>query len=217
MKVPFSPEQFFEIFREYNEAVWPMQAVLVLGALTAVTAVVLNCRRSRALACAILGSFWGWAGIGYHLAFFRRINPAAFAFGLLFLVQALVLFRAGWREHAARRAGRGRITKGLGGLLVFYALIVYPWLGSLSGHVYPYSPTFGLPCPTTIFTVGLLMLAGWSVPRHVLAIPLIWATIALYAAFELGVHEDFGLLPAILAGLRLMEPQKLVPNSPWMA
>ena len=213
MNVPFRPDQFLEVFREYNEAVWPMQTVLVLGALAATTTVVMNRRWSRAAACTILGFFWGWAGIGYHIAFFRRINPAAFGFGLLFLVQAFVLFRAGWRAQAARRAGRGRISKGLGGLLVFYALVVYPWLGSVSGHPYPYSPTFGLPCPTTIFTLGLLMLADWSVPRHVLAIPLIWATIAVYAAFELGVHEDFGLLPAILAGLRLMEPQKLLSDS----
>lgn len=40
MNLPFTPEQFFEIFRQYNEAVWPAQIALNLFALTAVDLIV---------------------------------------------------------------------------------------------------------------------------------------------------------------------------------
>lgn len=36
MKLPFTPEQFFEVFRQYNEAVWPTQLALNLVALIAI-------------------------------------------------------------------------------------------------------------------------------------------------------------------------------------
>lgn len=46
-----------------------------------------------------------------------------------------------------------------GAVSVLFALALYPaWL-SLSGHRYPAFPSFGLPCPITLFTVGMLGLA----------------------------------------------------------
>jgi hypothetical protein len=44
-----------------------------------------------------------------------------------------------------------------GALLVFYAMVIYPLLDSVLGHGSPQAPLFGVtPCPTTIFTFGLL-------------------------------------------------------------
>ena len=37
---------------------------------------------------AILALFWGWMAVAYHFAYFARINPAAWLFAGLFLVQA---------------------------------------------------------------------------------------------------------------------------------
>ena len=87
--------------------------------------------------------------------------------------------------------------------LISYALMVYPLLGVLFGHVYPAAPTFGAPCPTTIFTFGVLFLLREPFPRYVLVIPILWAGIGGSAAFSLGVAEDYGLIVAGLAGLAL--------------
>jgi hypothetical protein len=59
-------------------------------------------------------------------------------------------------------------------------------------------PTFGVPCPTTIFTVGLLMLAT---PRlwRLSIIPVIWSVIGGSAAFLLGVSADYALPVAGIA------------------
>ena len=57
---------------------------------------------------------------------------------------------------------------------------------------------FGLvPCPTTIFTFGMLLLAGR--PRRLLLwLPLLWSAIGFFAAIKFGIREDIGLL---LAGM----------------
>jgi hypothetical protein len=84
---------------------------------------------------------------------------------------------------------------------MLYALVIYPVLGLLAGHRYPSAPTFGLPCPTTIFTFGVLLLAREKLPRFLFAIPMVWALIGFTAAFAFGVYEDYGLL---IAGLALI-------------
>ena len=54
---------------------------------------------------------------------------------------------------------------------------------------------FGVaPCPTTICTFGLLLLAAGPVPLWLIAIPVIWAGIGSTAAILLAVREDLGLL-----------------------
>jgi hypothetical protein len=80
--------------------------------------------------------------------------------------------------------------------LILYALVAYPLLGVLLGHHYPATPTFGAPCPTTIFTFGVLLWCQRRVPAWLLIIPGLWALIGLSAAISLGVPEDVGLFVA---------------------
>ncbi len=92
-----------------------------------------------------------------------------------------------------------------GSALVVYAAVLYPLLGTALGHGYPYSPAFGLaPCPTTIFTLGLLLWTDRPVPKAVLAIPTVWALVGSMAALRLGIIEDVGLLVAALAAVSLL-------------
>jgi hypothetical protein len=58
-----------------------------------------------------------------------------------------------------------------------------------------------VPCPTTIFTFGLLLWTERAVPKYLLVIPLLWTVIGSSAAWLLGFWEDLGLLVAgILSG-----------------
>ena len=41
------------------------------------------------------GPHWAWSALAYHAAFFTRINPAAWLFAALFLVQATAFFWSG--------------------------------------------------------------------------------------------------------------------------
>lgn len=88
-----------------------------------------------------------------------------------------------------------------GKVLVGYALVGYPLIGYLSGHYYPQTPTFGAPCPTTIFTIGVVLWAQPARAGRLLAIPVAWAGIATAAALQLSVPQDYGLTAAGLAAV----------------
>ena len=74
--------------------------------------------------------------------------------------------------------------------------MLYPAIVRAEGHAFPRLPTFGVPCPTAILTIGFLLAAGRSLPRVVAVIPLVWAFIAGSSAFLLGVRADLMLLAA---------------------
>jgi hypothetical protein len=89
----------------------------------------------------------------------------------------------------------------MGIILVAYALLIYPVLGYWWDHIYPASPTFGLPCPTTIFTFGILLFSSSKISPWVFIIPFLWSLIGFSAAFSLGIKEDTGLLVAGLLSI----------------
>lgn len=142
---------------------------------------------------------WLWMGVVYHLVFFRAINPAAVAFGAAFVLQSALLLRYGLGRD--RLAFRPRLDdRGVtGGLLLAYALVGCALLGAALGHVCPAASTFGLPCPTTIFTLALLLWIMPPVPWPLLVIPVGSAVVGRSAAVQVGVREDFSLAVAALA------------------
>ena len=146
----------------------------------------------------ILGLFWVWMGVVYHWTFFRAINPAATLFGVLFVLEGIALVARGAVRRGLRFRFRATLQGLAGALLLAYALVAYPLLGYAAGHRYPAMPTFGLPCPTTIFTLGLLLWTEPPVPRLPLLVPLAWSAFGASAALQLGVWEDLGL---VVAGL----------------
>jgi len=205
MKPPFSIEQFLEVFQSYNLAIWPAQLVAYVLGILAVVLVFRKTRYGDFIISVVLAIFWLWMGGVYHLAFFTSINAAAYLFGVAFLIQGLLFLIFGCYRHQLsfrpERSGYG-IT---GGLLILYAMVIYPLLGALFGHAYPYAPMFGVaPCPATIFTFGLLLWTDKQVPKSLLVIPGLWALVGSTATLFLGVPEDAGLLVAGVAGMALL-------------
>ena len=101
-----------------------------------------------------------------------------------------------------------------GAALIVFALVIYPILAYVAGHRFPATPTFGLPCPTTILTLGLLLWADPPRPWSVLVIPLAWSALGASAAVQLGVWEDFGLVAAGGLTLALMLLPRAVETQP---
>lgn len=67
-------------------------------------------------------------------------------------------------------------------------------------------PAFGVaPCPTTIFTVGVLMTGPWRMVRWLLAVPFLWALVGGSAAVLPAVPQDTGLIAtaAVLGAVAL--------------
>ena len=88
--------------------------------------------------------------------------------------------------------------------LIVLALMVYPSWSTLAGHRYPELPTFGLPCPTALFTIGMLALLVTPYPRAPLVVPVAWCLVGAQAALFFDVLPDLTLLVAAAVGLALI-------------
>jgi hypothetical protein len=162
VSLPFTPEQFLGVFAEYNDALWPA----VIGFWLASLGVLVATWRkptsySRALTY-LLAALWAWNAIAYHVWFFTRINPAAWLFGAVFALQAVLFMWAGARTRIEYFTSDGVMAR-VGASLTVYAL-TYPFLTMAVGHQYPAAPTFGVPCPTVILTIGLLLSVRGGIP-----------------------------------------------------
>ena len=209
MQLPFTREQFFDLFAAYNEALWP--AVVALWTASAVTvAVRLTARHPHdRWVSALLVGHWAWSALAYHVVFFTRINPAAWFFAALFLGQAVLFFRVGVVQQRLSFAPWGHAWAPLAWGLIAYSL-AYPLINAIDHLSLLRIPTFGLPCPTTIFTVGVLMLAtprSWKLS----IVPVIWSAIGGSAAFLLGVHADLALPVAGIA-LTIFSVRRTTPE-----
>jgi hypothetical protein len=131
-------------------------------------------------------------------------------FAAIFLLQAALLFWFGVIRRQLSFTASGTPWTPIAWLLVTYALL-YPAINVAEHRSVLNTPTFGLPCPTTIFSAGLLLLAT---PRiTVLAIaPIVWSAIGGSAAFIFGVTADYVLLFAG-AALAVFELQKEVSDA----
>ena len=204
MRLPFSTDQFFRVFSEYNLAVWPAQVVLLGLALIAVLLIVRPRRRSGRIISVVLAALWAWLGLAYHVAFFARINDAAYAFAAVSLAgAALFLWQGAYRSRMQFRWQTD--ARSIGGIaLITFALVGYPLWTWVDGHTYPAMPTFGLPCPTTLFTLGVLCFLVRPYPRSPLAVPLAWCIVGSQAAVLLDVHPDLSLVVAGAVGIALV-------------
>ena len=103
--LPFTTEQFLDVFGRYNQAIWPLQVVTYALGLVAVGLALRPVGPSDRTISLILAAFWLWTGLVYHLVYFREINGAAVLFGALFVVQgALWLLVGVVRPRLAFRA-----------------------------------------------------------------------------------------------------------------
>lgn len=145
-----------------------------------------------------LAFYWFWIGIVYHLMFFTKINTAAYGFAALFVIQSILFFYHGFIKHSLQFKYSHNVNGLIAIVLFLYALIFYPLLGYYFGHYYPATPTFGLPCPTTIFTFGMLLLLEGKIRKGLFIIPVLWSVIGFTAAIKLGLLQDIGLLVAAI-------------------
>jgi hypothetical protein len=205
MPHPFTPDEFFDVFRRYNEAIWPAQWGLAALAIIAVMLALRHESRASRWVSVLLAVLWFWMAVVYHLAFFADLSRIGIVFGLAFGVQGALFSWLAVRPHPTSYRARSSLALVVGAALIAYAIIIYPALGYHWGHRYPANPTFGVPCPTTIFTLGLIVWASRSIPRRLAIVPLAWAVVGTSAALNLGVLEDFGLpAAAVLTGWMLV-------------
>jgi hypothetical protein len=203
--MPFTIKEFLEVMAQYNNAVWPMQLLLLLLAIVALALAFTHVKFKNKIINGILAFLWTWMGVVYHIAFFSSINKAALLFGGIFIIQGFIFAYFGAiRNDKLQYHFNWNFAVILGLLFLLYALIIYPILADAFGHTYPSMPTFGLPCPTTIFTFGILLFAAKRIPWYTFVIPFLWSLIGFSAAFNLNITEDYGLVFAGVVGTAVL-------------
>jgi len=219
MNLPFTSEQFFSVFKLYNQAIWPGQIVAYLLGLSILAVMIKNPRWSGRFVIGALALFWIWMGAVYHIIFFSMINPAAWVFGILFIVQGIILAIFGIILNRLEFGFTGRLNVIVGALLIFFSMLFYPLLGHAFGHIYPASPMFGVaPCPATIFTFGVFLFARTIIPCYLFILPLLWSLIGMSAAINLHVPQDYGLVVAgIIGTIMIFMNNKKIKRSPSLS
>jgi hypothetical protein len=194
MALPFTRDEFLGVFAAYNTALWPFVVALWIASAVLLIATLVSPRAPRRAIRGLLALLWAWSAVAYHAACFTRINPAAWLFAAMFLIQAEIFL---WTDEdlVLRIRVRRSLRDAIGIALIVYAL-AYPALAFAEDLHYPDMPLFAVPCPTTILTIGFLMLADPPPHGVVSMIPIVWAVIGGSAAFLLGMWLDVGLIAA---------------------
>jgi hypothetical protein len=209
MKTPFPIDQFFTIFENYNSNVFPAQILIILGGLLCLILLHLQKSFRNKLIGGFLAFLWIWTGGIYHIALFTGINKAAYAFGAIFILQGIFFLIETFFRNKLIFHFEGRIRDFLGYFFVLFGLIIYPVISYLLGMSFVRTIALGLPCPSTILTLGFLMLTDRGFSKYLLIIPSLWAVIGLSAAINLGVYQDFMMIvAAILANIFLLGKKK---------
>ncbi|MEL1251151.1 DUF6064 family protein [Aurantiacibacter gilvus] len=207
--LPFTRDQFFEVFAAYNAVTWPAVIVAYLLALIVLVLVWRGTPQAGRVVAAVLALMWGWVGIVYQALFFIPVNPMARVFALAFMIQALLFSYHVWKRRGLEYGARSRLRTGAGATMIVYAMIFYPLIGFLAGERYTAIPLFGVaPCPLVIYTFGLLLWAS-RVKWWLWVVPAMWALVGGSAAILLSVPQDRALpLSAIVALLILWKDRR---------
>ena len=138
--LPFTNDQFFQLFESYNRTIWPVHIVAYSLAGFVLWAILTSRSWNWRIAAFVLSLLWLWNGIAYHLAFFTSINPVAYGFAILFVAQGLLFFASALSERGPYFVVGEDWRTAIALATITYALIIYGVLGSLAGHGWPVLP-----------------------------------------------------------------------------
>lgn len=191
--LPFTRDQFFEVFAAYNADTWPVAILAYPLAAIGVFMAWRGTATAGRVAAIVLAVMWAWVGAVYQGIYFSQINPIALAFAGAFVLQALLFAVHAISGRGLEFGPKSRVRAVAGASMVLYAMLVYPIIGVAVGERYSAIPLFGVaPCPLLIFTFGLMLWAACA-RWWLWIVPLLWAAIGGSAAILLSVPQDWAL------------------------
>jgi len=203
--VPYTRDVYFRLFDTYDDAIWPSQIVAYTLCFLALWITLRPFSGSSRIVSAILAAAWIWNGVAFHMLHFARIDWVAWPLGLLFVIQGLCFFVTGTLlDRLDFRSTAAGIPGKVGIAFAAAALFLYPLLESPFGLAWPGTGLVGVaPGPTTLFTLGLLLLVAPRAPVFLFAVPLLWSAVAGASGLVLMVTEDIWLAPATVVAVVL--------------
>jgi hypothetical protein len=192
--LPFTAEILFSSFGQYNRALWPLWIVAPAIALALVLLTLRPVRHGDRAIGALLALGWLWVGVGYFILHFAAFDFAAPAYGVLFVLQALLLAWTGVVRGRLAFRFTGALFGWCGLSLALAAVLAWPLVDALTGHAWQSVRVAGLaPAPTAVFTLGMLLLSAGRTPVHLALVPLLWTLVAGARAWILTIPQDLAL------------------------
>ena len=100
MGLPFTSDQFFGGFAEYNRSFWFVGLAWWFASAAALAGAWRNPRKWSGVLMYLLATLWIWNAVAYHALLFTSINPAAWLFAGLFTIEGVPA------DHRASRQDR---------------------------------------------------------------------------------------------------------------
>jgi hypothetical protein len=197
-----STETFWLRVGAYNEATWPIQAVMIIAAVILTYLVFAKPGKKTDIAMkAFLVFAFAWNGVVFFLIFLR--NPVSMFTGVPLFIVVSVLFAVD--IFTKKTKFHLPDAKWKRGLTIVWLLLValYPLVGwAFVGHAYPQMLLPLFPCPLTVFAIALVAAATPNVDKKVFIALLPWALMGLPKCFgALDCYEDCILFAAGVYGL----------------
>ena len=186
-----STETWWDQIEAYNNAIFPMQIIIVVVA--AVLTYLLFVKpdtKTNNMMKAYLSFTFAWNGIIFFLIFGKEL-PGTFLGAPLCILVAILFV---WDIFANKTQLRVTDIKWQRYLMMLWILLafLYPLIGFALGHYYPKTCIFGvMPCPTTVFALALLAAAIPKIDKKVYILLLVWALPAFGKCLgALDLYED---------------------------
>ncbi len=193
----FSIEEFLLVLESYNLDIWPLQIVVYVLIILVLFFSLKPTKYSTKIVLSILSFLWLFNGIVFCFLYWAPTHIFGYIFGVCCVVQGLMFIYSISKSDITMSSPDKTYTL-TGILFVLYAIIGYQIFGYYLGHIYPEFFSVGLvPCPTTIFTLGIFLIINKSIPIKYFVIPLMISLGGFLAAYN-GIYEDIGL---IIAGI----------------
>jgi len=198
-------ELFWTGVGRYNEAMWPVQAMLVvLAAILTYRVFARPGPRTDVWMKAFLSFAFLWNAVVFFLVYVR--NPISTLTGVpLFLVVAAFFAIDIWAKKTAFGVPDVRWKRAL--TIAWLVLVAsYPVIGwAFLGHTYPRILLPMMPCPLTVFAIALVAAAAPRADKKVFVALLPWALMALPKCFGvLDCYEDCILFASGVYGLAVL-------------
>lgn len=200
----FTLAEFLEMISRYNLTFWPLQIVAFILGIFVVLLAIWNGTHSGRIVSAILVFYWLWVGLVFNLLYFSPIFPMAITFVFLFVLQAVILIFAGVFKGTLSFKFKMDLYGIMGVILVIYSMVGYPAIEYLLGRGYPSLLPFGLvPCPMTVFTLGVFLWSERKPKWNVISIPILYSLSGIIP-ISIGIVEDVGLVASGLIAIFLL-------------
>lgn len=177
LSLPYTAEVLTSFIAGYHDDIWPVQIIAGALAVLVMVLIMYGKRGSHRLIGCVLALFWLWCGVVFYYLRFADISFLADGYAAAFVLQALLLV---WHSALRNRVNfslRRDMAAWAGLALVVIAALIYPGIMyMLDGSKHSLRLIGVTPVATTLFTIGVLLMAEMSYRRRALitAIPVFY-------------------------------------------